>query len=229
VSEPTGIEVVRDESEGSRLDQGFLRLKRYVLRTTFSDGTASREYAYDVVSRRQVDAVAVVPWEVGPDARVRVLLKTGARPPVGLRARKDLVQPDAETRLALVEIVAGLLEDEDRGPGGVERRAAIECREEAGLDVLPGAMEDLGAALFPSPGITDEKVHFRAVRADLGRRGRPVGDGSVLEEHGGVLVLDLEDAIRRCRSGEVPDMKTEVALVRLRDRLRDSAPPGPAR
>ncbi len=40
-----------------------------------------------------------------------------------------------------------------------------------------------------------------------------------MEEHGRVVVLELGDAIRACRSGEIPDMKTEIALLRLADHL----------
>jgi len=45
------------------------------------------------------------------------------------------------------------------------------------------------------------------------------GDGSKMEEGQRVLVLDLVDAIERCRRGEVPDMKTEIGLLRLCDRI----------
>ena len=32
-------------------------------------------------------------------------------------------------------------------------------------------------------------------------------------------MLSLRDAIAQCRSGEIPDMKTEIALLRLADTL----------
>ena len=112
-----------------------------------------------------------------------------------------------------------MLEPSDDGAGGVERRAAKEAEEECGLAVDPAAVEPLGGAMFPSPGVTDEKVHFRAahVPVDVGRGGD--GDGSKMEEGQRVLVLDLVDAIERCRRGEIPDMKTEIGLLRLADRI----------
>jgi hypothetical protein len=61
-------------------------------------------------------------------------------------------------------------------------------------------------------------VFFVAAEADLEAAAPPPGDGSVMEEAGGLVILDLDDAIARCRDG-VADMKTEIALVRLRDRL----------
>jgi 8-oxo-dGTP pyrophosphatase MutT (NUDIX family) len=124
------------------------------------------------------------------------------------------------------EIVAGMLEPGDEGPGGVERRAALECREEAGYDVDPAAVRPLGAALYASPGITDELVHYRAVETDLDRRGEACGDGSVMEEAGDVLVLGLEEALRRCLRGAIPDAKTEIGLRRLRAALGPRPRPG---
>ena len=41
-----------------------------------------------------------------------------------------------------------------------------------------------------------------------------------MEEFGCLFELDLRDAIGRCRSGEIPDMKTEIALLRLADHLK---------
>ena len=42
------IEVVADETAGSRCDEGFLRLARLKLRNHYDDGTASEAYACDV-------------------------------------------------------------------------------------------------------------------------------------------------------------------------------------
>lgn len=240
--EVADLEVVEDRTATTRSDEGFLRVRRLVLRTVFSDGRRSAPYPCDVVSRSRVDAVAVVLYEVGgaPGAgrTVRVLLKTGVRPPVWLRRRLALTQPDARPYDRLVEVVAGMLEPDDRGPGGIARRAAHEAAEEAGLALDPAAVRPLGAESFPSPGITDEKVHFAAAAADLDRRARPTGDGSGMEEGGGVVLLPLREAIEACRRGDVPDMKTEVALLRLcdaigylpaLDRFVDELPPELAR
>jgi ADP-ribose pyrophosphatase len=224
VSTPPGrevvrIEVVRDLTPKGIAD-GFLRFRRLALRNVHADGSVSEEYVYDMVSRRIPDAVALVLYDVAKDGSVRVALRTGIRPPVYLRRFLTLPQPDEGECLQLLEIVAGILEDSDAGPGGIERRAALEAREEAGYEVRPEDVEPLGAPMFPTPGITDEKVFFRAARVDLSRRGVPTGDGSVLEQGAEVVVLPLDEAIRRCREGGVPVMIAEIALLRLRDRLR---------
>lgn len=215
-SEPlVDIEIVADRTEGSRCDEGFLRLQRLTLRNRYADDSTSADYTCDIVSRERTDAVAVVIYQVEDDRRVRVALRTGVRPPVFFRRDKQLVQPDEREHLLLAEIVAGLLEPEDAGPGGIERRAAAECAEEAGYAVAPADCVRLGGALFASPGITDEQVHYRAVEVDLDDRVEPTGDGSVMEEAGDVVILDLDEAILRCRSGEIADTKTEIGLLRL--------------
>ena len=213
------IEIVADRTEGSRCDEGFLRLRRLTLRNRYADDSTSAEYACDIVSRERTDAVAVVIYEIGDDRRVRVALRTGVRPPVLFRRDKQLVQPDEREHLLLAEIVAGLIEPEDAGAGGIERRAAAECREEAGYAVAPADIARLGGPLFASPGITDEQVHYRAVAVDLDDRTAPSGDGSVMEEAGEVVILDLDEAIERCRSGEIADTKTEIGLLRLCETL----------
>jgi len=45
------------------------------------------------------------------------------------------------------------------------------------------------------------------------------GDGSVMEECSKLVVLELGEAIAACRSGAIPDMKTEIGLLRLADHL----------
>jgi ADP-ribose pyrophosphatase len=216
----SAIEVVDDRTAGTQPDEGFLRVKRLVVRNHYTDGSQSDAYACDVVSRQNIDAVAVVLYERASDGSVRVALKAGVRPPIYFRKDKALTHPDTEQYLLLPEIVAGMLEPEDAGEGGIDHRAALECMEEAGFAVADEAIQPLGGPLFASPGITDEKVHYRCAAVVLAEACEPTGDGSVMEEAGGVVILELEDAIRRCRDGRIPDAKTELALVRLRDQLR---------
>ena len=47
----------------------------------------------------------------------------------------------------------------------------------------------------------------------------PEGDGSTMEEWCVLHRFELGRAIQACRTGEIPDMKTEVALLRLADYL----------
>lgn len=217
------VEVLADHTAARGSAEGFLKVRRLEVRTVFSDGTRTAPYACDIVSRDKTDAVTLLLFDdrTGPDGArsLRVLLKAGVRPPVFLRRRLALTQPDGRRWDRLVEMVAGMLEPGDVGPRGVERRAAEEAREEAGVDVAPDEVLSLGAEAFPSPGVTDEKVHFRAARADLDATSTPTGDGSAMEQGTTVRVLTIDEAIAACRAGDVPDLKTEVALLRLCDAI----------
>ena len=98
----------------------------------------------------------------------------------------------------------------------LRRRAQAECLEEVGLNLPLDAFEELGPPSFPSPGITDEKVYFLAAQVDFTQAVPPKGDGSVMEEVGGLVLLDLQDFLE---SPSPTDMKTDLALRRLAARL----------
>jgi len=216
------IEIIADETAESRCDEGFLRVRRFVLRNTYTDGSVSPPYACDVVSRRSTDAVAVVLWHRDDDGRVMVHYREGTRPPVWLRRHKqdELPFKDPQPFDVLGEIVAGVLEADDHGRPGVHRRGALEAKEEAGFDVDPAEVRDLGpGGLFPTPGVTDEKIYLVAAEVDPSARTVAEGDGSVLEEGTRVVTTPLREAIAACRRGELADAKTELGLLRLADLL----------
>ncbi len=216
------IEIVADHTAESRCDVGFLRLRRLTLRNQYGDGTTSDDYPCDIVTRPSADAVAIVLYNVesdGEERRVSVVLKEGPRAPIYLRKDKQLVLPDEREYLSIVELVAGLIEDGDDGPDGLQRRASAESYEEAGYRVPLDRIGSLGGGTFASPGISDEKVYFCAADFTGIERQEPAGDGSVMEETTVAVALELRDAIRRCRDGRIPDMKTELGLYRLADAI----------
>jgi len=214
-----GLEVVEDRTDGARCDEGFLTLRRLVLRNVYGDGSASAPYPCDVLERPGSDAVVAVLYE-RHEGQVRVLLREAPRGPVYLRKHKTFVHPDPCEYVSILEVVAGLVEDTDApGPDGLRARAVIEAREEAGVEVAPEACVMLGGETFASPGTTDEKLYFCAVETPLAERGEATGDGTVMEEWSQVHLVSLGEAITMCRDGRIPDMKTEVALLRLADHL----------
>lgn len=214
------VEIVEDHTRESRCDEGFLRVRRLRLRNEYEDGRRSQPYACDVVSRPGVDAVVAVLYEVDARRRVRVLLREGPRAPIYLRRWKSLVHPDPRVYASLAELVAGIVEDGDPpGAAGLSQRAAAEAFEEAGARAGPEAFRSLGGESFASPGTSDEKLHFQVADVRLAEAGGGPGDGSPMEEAARVLVLELPDAIEACRRGEIPDLKTEVGLLRLADHL----------
>ncbi len=214
---PVSLEILEDRTAGSRSDEGFLMVRRLRVRHTYEDGSVSPAYACDVVSRPGTDAVAVVLWFRGGDGAPQVVLKEGVRPPVWLRREKELVHPDPAAPLVLVELVAGILEPEDAVPDGLQRRGAAEAEEEAGVLLDPARLRPLGGPSFPTPGAADERVDFLVAEIDGPPPAEqpPAGDGSGMEHGTRVVVLPLDEALRRCRDGRIPDMKTEIGLARL--------------
>ncbi len=227
------LEVIHDQIHGNSGD--FLRVRRLRLRNRRDDGSHSDEYLCDFVVRpKGPDAVVVVLWRRAEDGTVEVLLRSGLRPAVWFGREPGTLPIDDDARtMWMTEVVAGILEDGDRGEAGVRRRAALEAWEEAGVRVDPAAMELLGAPTFPTPGSMPEQYWLLAT--ELGAAAvqhEAEGDGSPME-HGAVTRWStLDAAIDDCVAGRIRDAKTELALRRLRDRVDSAARAqldGPAR
>jgi ADP-ribose pyrophosphatase len=149
---------------------------------------------YEIVVRP--DAVAVVALRNGADGAPEVALVRQQRPAV-----------DRE----LLELPAGLVEPDERG--APERAAARELREETGFDA-----RDLRklAAEYPSPGYTTEIIHLF-----LATGLRATGDGQQLDPGEDVTLewLPLDEAMARCRAGQIADGKTILGLWLARDEV----------
>jgi len=205
-----GYAIVGDERIG---DGGFLRIRRLRLRVRRPDGTLSKEGLYDFVERPMGnDAVVIVLWHRAPDG-VRVLLRHAPRVPLWFR--------DPALGGDHSEVVAGILEKGEDGWPAIQRRAAAEAHEEAGLTVDAAAVAPLGPATFPTPGMFSELFHFVAVEvADPASAVAPPTDGSPFEEGASLEWVALDEALRRCDDGAIRDLKTELALRRLRAKIQ---------
>ncbi len=212
------FEIESDEIAG---DGGFLAIRRLRMRNRRPDGTLSDRYVCDFVVRPYgLDAIVVVLWHRRGDGGVAVLVREGLRPSLWFgRDPARLPIPDRGRHAVLTELVAGIIEENDRGEAGVRARAAAEVLEEAGFVIDPAAVELLGAGSFPSAGSMPEKFHYAAVEVDPSTQQALAGDGSPMEEGAVTRWLDLDDAIAACVRGELEDTKTELGLRRLRDRL----------
>lgn len=211
----TEIEVVEDLTARSRCDEGFLHVRRLRCRNRRSDGSTSAEYRVDVVDRPRLDAVAVLVHRARQGGGDELLLRTNLRPAAWFRKDRQPVVPDERPFLEMEEIVAGLLEPEDRGEAGLRARAVEEAWEEAGFRVEAGAVKFLGAPFFVAPGILSERIHLCAVDVTGLAQAPLAGDGSPLEECARTRWVEFGEALRLCRTGVVPDAKTELALLRL--------------
>ncbi|MDB4968374.1 MAG: hydrolase [Myxococcales bacterium] len=204
-----GYEVVSDERIG---EGGFLRLRRVRLKVRRDDGTLSKEGLYDFVERPMgADAVVLTLWHRSSEG-IEVLLRHAPRVPLWFRSPKVGARH--------TEVVAGVLETGEDDWAAIQKRAADEAHEEAGLRIDPSTVERLGPATYPTAGMCPELFHFVAAEVlDRAAAETPPTDGSPFEEGAELEWLLLDEAIGRCETGEMVDLKTELALRRLRAKL----------
>jgi len=200
---------------------GFLTLERFRAKNVYRDGVASRPYRFEVLHRRGVDAVAILPFYFeGHRCRLMVVCKVGFRPGLHTRSRLALPARDVHPYKSVIEAVAGSLEPDDRGDGGITARARAELMEETGFRPLPGRTLGLGAGFFPSHGQSTEKVHLRAFEIDPTSALPTRGDGSVNEVDAGTIAIEASRVLRMCREGLIEDPKLEIGVSRLLRVLR---------
>jgi len=200
---------------------GFLTLDRFLARNVYVSGERSRPYRVEVLHRRGIDSVAIIPFFYQPrTGRLMVVTKIGFRPGLFLRAGLDVPLNDRRRYTRVREAVAGSLEPGDRGQRGIDARARAELLEETGLRPVHGRGIDLGAGFFPSHGQSTEKVHLRAYRVDPSSAIEPGGDGSVNESDSGSEAIEAGLLLKMCRSGAIEDPKLEIGVIRLLHRLK---------
>jgi ADP-ribose pyrophosphatase len=218
-----GYEQTGEETFGG---DGYLRVRRVHLRNVRADGSRSRPYFCELVDRPRhgTDAVVVALWHRDDRGQVQVLLRAGLRPALAFGRPADrLPIPDPRPYLHFTEVVAGILEDEDRGEEGIRQRAALEAWEEAGLRVPAERFARLGGRVFPTPGMAPECFHLVHAEVDPRTAALPEGDGSPMEEGCVLRFVPLAEALQMCDRGEIEDAKTELALRRLQARLSGPA------
>jgi ADP-ribose diphosphatase len=212
------LESLDEQPPSPGTEAPFLRLVRRRLRAHYPDGKISPPFTYDEVDRRAIDAVVIAAHYVDPGGKRRVFLRSALRPPLYFRGRERAPIEVPDTRGALWELPAGLLEPGEQSPAGLVRGAARELHEEVGLAVDPAALRQLGPSVFPSPGVIAERHFFFEVAVDPAARGEPPLDGSALEKHGVILDVAVAEALAMCAAGEIEDGKTELVLRRLAER-----------
>lgn len=208
------LRVVR-ESAPPQEARGFIWVTHTELVAEFANGEGSEPFSYDCASRTRLDAVVVVPHYRGADGRRKVVLRSALRPPVALRPKEVWPVPEQETLGELWEVVAGLVEEDERSEAGLRVCASRELEEEAGFSVAAEAIAPLGPSTFPAPGMIGERHFFFHAEVDANARLVPSEDGSALERHALLVDIDLEEALAACRAGRIEDAKTELALRRL--------------
>jgi ADP-ribose pyrophosphatase len=213
------IELELLEDLSPEVPKGFLRLVRRRYRAVYPDGTRSAPFVYDAVDRAALDAVVIVAHFAAPGGARHVYLRSGLRPPLGMRDAARSPIPKDACGTGLWEAPAGLVEISEQSASGVVRTAQRELYEELGFSVPLAAVHALGPSTFPCPGVIAERHFFFEVTVDPSARREPELDGSALEHFGAVVDVSLEDALAMCRRGQIEDSKTELALRRLAEKL----------
>jgi ADP-ribose pyrophosphatase len=198
------LAIARDRTPSSQASHGsepFVDVRHLDLVARYPDGTQSEPFAYDVVTRKALDAVIIAAFERRGGER-HVYMRSATRAPLALR------EPEGAD---LWEVPAGMIE-----PGESPRETAVrELEEELGFRVPASALVDLGPWTIPLPGMIAERQHFFQVDVTHAERGTPRGDGSPLERGAQVVAVPLPSLLALCRAGQLRDAKSELALRRL--------------
>jgi 8-oxo-dGTP pyrophosphatase MutT (NUDIX family) len=212
------IEVINEDIGGT--EKPFVRVRRLRLRHRYTGDKYSASYSFDMIEGSFADAVAIVLYHIDKEGKVWVGLRRGVRPSIYFRKNNPVkVKLDGQSRLTYLELVAGGIEYGDLDTIGIDGRAALEVREEAGFEVDAEDMVSLGKGTFSSPGSGMEKLHYRAVQVDPDKEVEPRGDGHPLEEVSDFKFHELSEAISWCRQGVIEDAKTEIGFCRLANYL----------
>jgi ADP-ribose pyrophosphatase len=211
------LELLEDLSPDA--PKGFLRLVRRRYRARYPDGTQSAPFVYDAVDRPAIDAVVIVAHFAAPDGSRRVYLRSAVRPPLAMRDPARSPLPNDACGTGLWEVPAGMVEVSEQSVTGVVRAAQRELEEELGFSLPVETIKALGPSAFPCPGVVAERHFYFEVSVSPDTRKEPSLDGSALERFGKVVDVSLEAALAMCRSGQIEDSKTELALRRLAERL----------
>lgn len=199
---------------------GFLQLRVERLSLEVPGQARLPEFDYFRVLRPALDAVVVAPYfwaSVEPGGQEPwVVLRSAVRPPAALRRVDD---PCEEEIHGFWELPAGLIEAGEESAEGQRRAALRELREETGLIVSAEVLAPLGPMTFPCSGVIGERQTFFCAEVDPGSASEPDLDGSVLERAGRLIAVPLSAARRGIERGLVGDMKSELGLRRLSERL----------
>lgn len=203
------------------LNTGFSILERYVVVNEYRDGSYSDAYNCDIVSRRSIDGVGIIPYAY-IEGELNVLLISNFRAVALFRekilGKKELKDIDEYT-LSMVEVPAGILEESElklkKIEDGVKRCASRELLEETGYRIEPKHINMLGSFYYSSPGIITERIFVTTCDITGKKPEEPKTDGSVMEENIKPFFLPLKDAMKWCEEGVIRNALAEIAVNRL--------------
>jgi len=179
----------------------FLKVKRVKLVAEYPDGSKSKEFFHDIITRKNIDASVIIAYYVQNDM-LHIYLRSAVRPAIADRF------VDGGN---MWELPAGLIEN---GETPAEC-AARELKEELGFDSIAEDFKPLGTPVFTSVGLCAEQLYFLKIEVDPTTRGVPTEDGSALEKGADIISVCLTEAMCACHQGTLDDAKTEIGIRRM--------------
>lgn len=204
-----------------KLDTGFCSLERFVVVNEYDDDTYSKEYNCDILIRKGLDAVGIIPY-CYIENELYILIMTNFRAAALYREKvlgeKKTLEID-EHSVKIVEIPAGIFEESElkakKLQDGVKRCAQRELLEETGYDIPIKNFEILGSFYYSSPGILTERIHITTCNITEYKQKEIETDGSVMEESIKPFFLSFKEAMEWCKEGVIRNAVTEIAIHRL--------------
>ena len=194
-----GQESIRPEKTGAQTDESHLKETKIDSEEIFSGR----------IMHIQRDHVRLVDGSV---TTREVLRHTGAACVIPITADGQVLmvrQWRYPVDQALLEIPAGKLDHAKEAPLDAAKR---ELREETGA--VAGQWYDLGV-FYGAPAYTDEAVHIYAAK-DLTMGEQHLDQGEFLD----CTSVPLEKLVQMALQGELPDGKTQLAVIKLAELRR---------
>lgn len=205
------ITELRDEGTG------FLKLHSARVKFEYENG-GEAEMICDAVSRKSLDAVGIVAYEKGV-VDTFVHLVSCIRPALVVRDYSAGSRIPAGNPILQWEIPAGIVELSEPGLHGVINASRRELREEVGYVSENDDHQILGYPIYPSVGISSERIYLTHVKTNDLKLEVPSTDGSPLERGSITACVEIGACIRAITTGVITDAKTVLGIMRFVDKF----------
>jgi len=207
------IEVISSEIKHDGFNQ--IRITKNKIHYDIDSEEVSEEFELDLFFKKYPDAVVIVPYVLEPKPYVFL---TSCLRPSQATAYYPTFQEE-ENIGNTWELPAGCVnpEEYDQSLYGYKLAAARELKEETGLIVATDDLSFLGKRSFTGSG--SERLFFLDVEIKNQNKIDILGDGHPLEKHTRTCKISLHDALDYIEAGYLTDIKTEIGLRRLFNKL----------
>ena len=203
------------------LNTGFASLERYSVINEYDDGSISKNYNCDIVVRRGIDAVGVIPY-MYINNELHILLISNFRAAAFFREKilgEEPIEEISEHSKTMIEIPAGIIEEDElklkKIETGIKRCSSRELLEETGYNVPVKNFTILGSFYYSSPGLLTERIYISTCNITGMIPEEIKGDGSIMEESIKTFTVPFTKALEWCKTGVIRNAVTEIGIHRL--------------